>query len=381
MKIALIAPTYLPARRANTIQVMKMAQAFTGIGHVVQVYVPGLPSQEVTWNELAQQYGIRDLIKVEWLPAHVQLRRYDYAVRSVMRVRRWGADLLFTRLPQAAAFASLIGLSTIYEVHDYPQGRMGIVLFRLFLRGRGKRRLVAITQALSSDLATQLEVPASPPFTIVAPDGVDLERYVNLPDPQAARAALSSRHGWQLGFTAGYTGHFYPGRGERMMLELAKCLPEVTFLFVGGETQDLVRLRSGVESRKLENVILTGFVPNAELPEYQAACDLLLMPYQIQVAASSGGDIGRYLSPMKMFEYLACGRAILASDLPVLREVLNPSNATLLPPDQTEAWVSAIRTLKANPDQRTLLGAQARQDSVQYTWKGRAEHILNGLEN
>ena len=90
------------------------------------------------------------------------------------------------------------------------------------------------------------------------------------------------------------------------------------FLIVGGEPQDVENLRQRVRVIGLKNVILTGFVPNARLPLYQAACDVLLMPYQRQVAASSGGDIARYLSPMKLFEYMACERPIISSDLPVL---------------------------------------------------------------
>jgi len=94
----------------------------------------------------------------------------------------------------------------------------------------------------------------------------------------------------------------------------------VSFLLAGGEPEDVAALREKSANLGLSNVILTGFIPNADLPIYQAACDILLMPYQSQVAASSGGDIARYLSPMKLFEYLACGKPILSSDLPVLRE-------------------------------------------------------------
>jgi glycosyltransferase involved in cell wall biosynthesis len=129
----------------------------------------------------------------------------------------------------------------------------------------------------------------------------------------------------------------------------------------------------------LHNLILTGFVPNAELPIYQAACEVLLMPYQTQVAASSGGDIGRYLSPMKLFEYLACGRAILASDLSVLQEILNPQNAVILPRDDLDAWVEALITLRDDIPRRMALGAQARQDAEMYTWEKRASRILDGF--
>jgi hypothetical protein len=159
MKIALIAPTHLPSRRANTLQVMKMAQAFTCLGHTVRVAVPGSVAHTVPWDELAHLYGLHVQFPVEWLPAWPLMRRYDYGMRSVRWALGWNADLVYTRLPQAAAFASALGAATIFEVHDLPARTMGAWLFRRFLKGSGRRRLVAITHALATDLAAKFGTP------------------------------------------------------------------------------------------------------------------------------------------------------------------------------------------------------------------------------
>lgn len=388
MKIAVVAPTHLPARRANTLQVMKMAQAMVSLGHQVRLAAPAgpVPGPQPGWEDLAIHYGLQHEFPVEWLPARPQWRRYDYGYAAVRWAQRQGADLLYTRLPQAAAIGSASGLATILEVHDLPQGVLGPWLFRRFLKGRGACRLVVITHSLAADLTARLAAPPSRSFTLVAPDGVDLERYQGLPGPEEARRSPRLADRLPAGrlpaerFTAGYTGHLYAGRGAELILALAAQLPEITFLLAGGEPGQVAQLQADVAAQGLGNVVLTGFVPNAELPAYQAACDVLLMPYQRQVAASSGGDIGRYLSPMKLFEYLACGRAILSSDLPVLREVLSPENALLLPPEQPAAWVAALRRLQAEPHTRQRLADQARQDAGRYTWEARAERILAGLD-
>jgi glycosyltransferase involved in cell wall biosynthesis len=112
---------------------------------------------------------------------------------------------------------------------------------------------------------------------------------------------------------------------------------------------------------------------------YQAACDVLLMPYQRKLATSSGSDTSGFFSPMKLFEYLACGRVILSSDLPVLREVLNESNSILLPPDDAGAWVSAIREAQSNRYQYQALMKQASSDVQQYTWEERAKLLMAGV--
>lgn len=389
MKIAVIAPTEIPARRANTMQVMKMTQALAQIGHEVFLLAPktaqNLSSPGAgNWDELARHYGLRVPFPVERLPASPRLRRYDFSWRGVRWARRWRAELIYTRLPQAAALASQLGFPAILEIHDLPQGALGPQLLRWFLSGPGARRLVVITQALLTDLQARFGLTADSPLVVIAPDGVDLERYAGLPQPEAARRALAQGEGaeWRVAlrverFTAGYTGHLYPGRGVEMLLALAARLPEVNFLVVGGEPGDVERLRQYALSARLHNLLLTGFVPNAELPRYQAACDVLLMPYQRRVAASSGGDIARYLSPMKLFEYLACGRPIISSDLPVLQEVLTSENAILLPGDDPDAWVAALQRLVGDPGLRQRLADRAQQDARQYTWEARARKILS----
>jgi glycosyltransferase involved in cell wall biosynthesis len=259
-------------------------------------------------------------------------------------------------------------------------------LLRRFAGARGARRLVVITTHLLAKLEQGFPSLDRPAFALVAPDGVDLDRYVDMPEPAAARRWLAERteeeavHIAAHEFVVGYSGHFYPGRGAQMLLELAGRQPDVRFLLVGGEPQDVARLRSQAEAQRLNNVVITGFVTNADLPRYQAACDLLLMPYQKQVAGSSGGDIAAVFSPLKLFEYLACGRPILSSDLPALREVLNQENAVLLPGDEPQAWVQAIQELQVHPERRAQLAARARQDASQYSWEKRAALILEGIK-
>ena len=80
-----------------------------------------------------------------------------------------------------------------------------------------------------------------------------------------------------------------------------------------------------------------------------------------------------------MFVYLATGRAVLASDLPVLHEVLNDGNAVLCPPEDENAWVSALGALLRDPDRMHRLGEQAREDATQYTWLARAQRALAGF--
>jgi glycosyltransferase involved in cell wall biosynthesis len=394
MKVATIAPTFIPARRANTLQVMKMTQAFANLGNEVRLAVPEVSGDtrggDHNWSSLSHHYGLDNQFPIAWLPSSPRLRKYDYAWYAVRWARKWSADVIYTRLPQAAVIAAKLGQITILEVHDCPQGTMGPILFRMFLKGRGARRLVVISKVLTTDLRTEFGSPEAPPFTQIIPDGVDLTRYTNLPEPLESRRELIENFillddkletsFLAERFTAGYTGHLYPGRGISLLLKLAQRLPEMNFLIVGGEPLDVNRVRRSVVELKLQNVTLTGFVPNSDLPRYQSACDVLLMPYQRRVSASSGGDISRYLSPMKLFEYLACGRAICSSDLPVLSEVLSSDIAILLQPDNVNAWVTALHELSGDPLRRKDLAIRAQRAAGNYSWENRARQILSGIQ-
>jgi glycosyltransferase involved in cell wall biosynthesis len=249
-------------------------------------------------------------------------------------------------------------------------------LLRAYLRGRGARRLLPITASLRNQVAATYPLPTYPDFVHVAPMGVDLDRYRGLPEPREARRRL----GWPETLTVGYTGHLYAGRGIDLLLKLALLRPQLRFVVVGGEPAAVEHWRQEARSAGAANLELLGFVPNAELPRYQSACDVLVMPSQRHIAGSSGGDIGGVASPMKVFEYLAAGRAILASDLPVFREVLSESNAVLAPPEDVDAWVQALDNLSAHPDRRARLGEQARRDATQYAWTERARRSLEGID-
>ena len=375
MRITYISGAQIPSLTANSIHVMKMAQALSQEGHAVELLVPrGTGGLRMPGQDLWHHYGIKTPFSIRWISSPAFPAR-AYQIRAIWYVRNNRADLVYTRGLDVAAACAVLAIPTICELHDSPGGKFGPFYFRLFLTGQGFRRLVVISQALRDSLAKRYPALLRDKQVIVAPDGVDLERFEGLPDSVQARRQLQLNEG---SFTVGYTGHLYAGRGIDLMLQLAHRCPKIQFLIVGGQPDAVaVRVRECLE-RGLGNVRFTGFVENADLPLYQAACDVLLLPHQKRVAASGGGDISGVCSPMKMFEYMATGRLIIASDLPVLREVLNDHNAVLCNPEDVAAWQSALERAISDPKWRHSLGRQARQDVEQYTWQRRVRKVLAG---
>jgi glycosyltransferase involved in cell wall biosynthesis len=250
---------------------------------------------------------------------------------------------------------------------------MGPWLLRRFLSAPGAQRLVVNTQHLAEEIQKSYRISQETNFLVLAPNGVDLERYAQLPDPETARKAL----GLPDGFMAGYTGHLYAGRGISLILEMARELPEIRFLLVGGRPEDVARRKQ--QAGDLDNVAFTGFVPQAEMPNYQAACDVFLMPHGRKVAGSSGADIAEFTNPLKMFEYLACGRPIMASNLTILREILSEENAVILPSENPQPWIKALRMLQSSPGRRKELSEAAKKTASLYSWEKRAQRVLHNL--
>ena len=385
MRIFCISASKVPSTTANSIQVMKACQALAQLGHEVRLSVPfldqdgggGKGRKAPGWEQIASFYGLQTPFEVAWIPAKRHWRRYDFALKAVFRCLRWKADLLYVWPLQAALLGLGLGMPVALELHGPPEGKIGPALFWLMRRLPGRKRWLPISQGLVDMLERADHLPFREGEVVIAPNGVDLERYQDLPEPGVAR----SRLGLPECFTAGYTGHLYSGRGMGVLEELAREFHKVQFLWVGGREADVQAWKERFEKEQIRNVILAGFIENQRLPLYQAAAEVLLMPYERVITGSSGGNSAEYASPMKMFEYMACERAIISSDLPVIREVMNDKNCLLCPQEDVESWIKALEELIQKPELRVTLGKQARKDVLAYSWRERAQKALKGFPN
>jgi glycosyltransferase involved in cell wall biosynthesis len=371
MKIACISTSQVPSTTANSIQVMKVCQVMQILGHQVKLWTPG--KKDNSFSDIADLYGLHEHFELEWVPSWNRLKRYDFAWIAISRAIAWSADLIYTWTPQAALFASWKNRGSVLEMHDRVTGKFGPGILRQYLsEARTDFELVCVTHALRLALEKQLTVSIPDDRVVIAPNGVDEERYQNLPDAERARELLGLVQ-WP---TVSYTGHFYAGRGIDVLFDLAAKFPQVQFLWIGGREKELADIRARLQREDLSNVILTGFVDNQKLPLYQAASDVLLMPYERSIAGSSGGNSADICSPMKMFEYMAAGRAIITSDLPVIHEVLNEETAYFCPPEDTKAWENCLAEILANPGHANWKGMAARSILQGYTIQNRQIAIL-----
>ena len=371
MKIVAISASQVPSNVANSLQAMKAIHALAQLGHEVTLIVPMNDQPQSSWKELANFYGLEKEFRVEYLPS---ASRRLFFLSAVRRAKNLKPDLLYVWPLQSAVLGLLNGLPVILEMHDLPSGRIGPLWYRYFRDFKGKKRMTVITKALREALNERYGALAHHSAVILAPNGVEPERFERLPDPSTARRLLGLRQAP----TVVCAGHLYPGRGMELFVELAKKQRGVQFVWAGGQPEAVQLWKSKTET--LSNIVFAGFVHNSQLPMYLAAGEVLLMPYDHEIGISSGpGNSAQISSPMKMFEYMATGRAIIASDLPVLHEVLNENNAVFCPPGKVIAWNGALQALYDNPVRREALAQQACADARKYSWTERAKRILDGF--
>lgn len=372
MKIVYISSSTIPSRAANSIHVMKMCQAFAKNGHEVILLAPGRKDGiEGFVGNLYAYYGVEqcfEIVNLPWL--NIKGRGYIYGALAALHARRMRPDLVFGRNIVGCFFTAHLGLATTFESHVpiEESGRVNAWMFSRLLRSKPFRHLILITDALKQHYLKRYALMENRVF--VAPDGADLIAEDTKP------ADLNSSPGRMQ---VGYVGHLFAGRGVEVIVALASRCPWADFHLVGGVSTDIDYWQKEVQFAR--NIIFHGFVAPAQAEKMRIAFDILLSPYQNSVAVMGGkGDTSRWMSPLKVFEYMAAKKPIICSDLPVLREVLqHERNALLCKPDDVDEWILAMGRLRDDKALSERLAQQAYKDFANsYTWRARAEKLLDG---
>src|SRR3989338_4727355 len=207
----------------------------------------------------------------------------------------------------------------------------------------------------------------------VAPDGADPAQFNISISKEEARKRL----GWPPDKKiVMYVGHLYDWKGAPLLLEVARKFQvssfkfQVLFVFVGGTEYDLEKFRKKAEGSN--NVLILGQKPHKDIPVYLKSADILILPNSAEEEISKS-----YTSPLKMFEYMASKRPIVATNLPSIREVLNDANAVLMEANSTDKLVLGTLKLLNDPAICDRLAAKAFEDVQQYTWQNRAKKIID----
>lgn len=361
MRILYISEAKFPSRAANTTQIQAMCAAFVRAGYQVDLIgLNEMPARLVQRSENPAGFAVH-LLRWPWR----RLRNRMVAAIGRRLARRLKPDLIFTRSALLAKAMVRQGTPIILELHSLPPGgsRLESALQRVLI-SHTLIKVVCISQGLADDLKAAYPEQRNGLDVMVAHDGAD-------PGPEPTpREPMEGRR-----FRIGYFGHLYPGKGMELIAELAPIVPEAEFHIYGGTEKDIARWRS---EKLASNIQLHGHIPHAEVRQRMEWCDALIAPYGKKVEHVAGGDIGRWMSPLKLFEYMSAGRPILASDLSTIREVLQDRvHALLCDPENPDTWKATVITMMGDELFAGSIGSNGRQLLLEiYTWDARTEAVL-----
>ena len=370
----------IPSRSANSIQVMKMGQALSRLIKDFNIVTTGdyrtfLAREEF---DFSKWYGVDSSIPVVRLPLRLTAKyplpkgySHPLFLPAAMAYLLWRRpDFVYTRRSEIARWTIRLGIPVLLESHDPVDSDSSWLIAAAandLLLG-----LVTISPILS-DTYIRFGIPER--MVLSEADGVDIERFGDNLSKVAARMKLFSEglvpNGNPTSKIVMYAGNLDQDRRIEDLFYCAKKLPNFSFWLVGGWEQSIADRKRQVAEAQSKNIHFTGFVDNTDLPKFLQAADVLVMHYSRKIGTVE------YMSPLKMFEYMASGRAILATDLPAIKTTLkHGKNAWLVEPDDEIALLAGLRHLLSNDDTCESLGAQAKSDVTKHTWDQRASRIM-----
>lgn len=371
MHLLYVFPEPLPLQKARAIQVAKTVTALCEAGvRVSLAYVSGRGGDPLALG------GTAPPANLTLLPLSRQLAGLPLKSGALFawRLRRWLAgqqragtapEVVFVRHLKLASRLLRAGfpLPLVYEAHEiFADGATGSRAARLAaLEGEVLRRadtVIAITGELVRQLRQRFQLTRPMP---VLPSATDV-----LPATAPKDWSVAGRH-------IVYAGSLYGWKGVDDLVAAAALLPaDVRITIIGGSTAEIARLQANRPADGAEIVFL-GHLPHAEVLARLAGACIAILP-------NRAGSVSAFTSPLKLFEYMACGCALVVSDLPVFREVLGAEDAAWFAAGEPAQLAAAIRRLVDDPATAGALSAKMRVMAQQYTWPARAEKLRAILE-
>lgn len=381
MRIAYIWARPIPSRETDTQQVLKTVDALLAEGVEIELIIPrtffmmryGMESFEQKVHDF---YGLKRKPKFKTImgvePSRLDLERPVHSLLACIRLPFVDYDVVYTRSRSTTVLCAIIGQKVVFETYR-TLGTDNPLLVRLLKQCSKKKNFLGIITH-SYTASRSIEKAGFPKLKLATiHNGFDPDDMEPRLDKTAARSKLGLKKDHAL---VVYTGHLRADKGIPALIDAAALTPEIQFLLVGGNPQDIDVLEAELRSRSLSNVRCLGWRPAASLPDFMYAADALIVP----PSARPLREFGRTVLPMKIFAYLAAGRPIVAAATDDLQEILvDGVNAFLVPPDKPDTTAAALRKILDDPLLADRIAAGALKTSQEFTWRSRARRVTEQI--
>ena len=355
-KLIYISEIYLPSSSAHAVHVAKMCEAFAQ--NKIEVTLICLRNN-LSIKEFKKTYNIKvNLNIISILKKSKSLNfftRIIYAFRIIKLLKiSKKKNFIISRSILSSMILSFIGYKNLLEVHHKTSG-LTSVIFRLFKR---LNLLKNITYILINKSLKQHFIGKNDNKYLILDDAVSLKDF-NLKKKEK-----------KYSNTCVYVGSFYPGKGAEIIYELAKKCQKVNFHLYGDKKFLQIK-------KKLENIKFFNYVRYSKISKILTKYDVALMPYAKKNYGRGNLEISDSISPLKMFEYMASKKIILASNLKAYNHILKHNyNSLLLDPENIDQWSENIKKIFKKKKKYLALRINAFNTVKKYTWYKRSKIIL-----
>tara|TARA_B100001175_G_scaffold251358_1_gene218694 strand:- start:3984 stop:5078 length:1095 start_codon:yes stop_codon:yes gene_type:complete len=364
MKIFYLSNNSFPAKIASSIQTVKMCEAFSYLKHDVTLVSPN--TRKFSEN-IFKFYDVKNRFKIKKIKFFKKFplgfNYYFFSLISIIISLKYKPDIFITRNFFTSFLLVLFNKKHILELHHDIEIESRIVKFLItktnYLNSIKLVKLAAITNSIKKYFVNNFRLDQKK--IIVSPSGSSLSGKFKFNRNKRLKI--------------GYFGSIYKSRGAETIINLSKVDKKNKY-YIYGNLNKYKNLKNISDNLKLNN-----FVPNKELFRHVSKMDILLMPYLSRVTAT--GDVGniiKYTSPLKLFDYLSSGKVIIASNLPVLKEVINNNNAIFIKNfDNIRSWKLEIDKISNNVSRRFIISKNNYKLSKKFKLISRAKKILKGI--
>jgi len=410
MRLLHLSTARIPGEKANTYQVLQMCDAFSAVGMKVTLLHPervNIPQMRQI-KDIKRYYKLHHHFSIEVLPALdmiylsnrwlspfpkllrvLQVKLFKLLMTSyrsslIRYLRNHSADIYYCRNVKIVRTITIklpeLAPKLFYEAHGFPEKstelhKLGILLNQI--------AGLITTNNQKRNRFQHIGIP--PERILVAPNGVDLKRFKHrVFDKREARNSLSLPYDRRI---IGYTGRLETLGKEKGVTQIIEAIAvlkrdspssKVTLCCVGGPDEIRQKYQSYARQLGLSEVEAKFIeqVHPAEVPKYLSAFDICAMPFPWSQ------NYAYYMSPLKLFEYMASKRVILATKLPAVEEILKHKiNAYLVQPNDTKDLANGIHWLISHQKEAQRMADQAWQDVQEYSWEIRAERIVDFMKS
>ncbi len=362
-----------PSEKAASLFAAKSAEAFAETELHTTLLVPRRLGRSS--KTAATYYGIKDNFKTVYIPVldlmsfpvfkkftfFLCFFTFSICTTLYLLFRATRESIIFSNESLPLYIASLFFKNTFFEMHDFPESKY--FFFKSFFRR--VRWILSHNKWKKEKLLQIFDISESK--VVLLPNAVEVKDFdINI-DKKDAREKLSLPQDVSI---AVYTGHLYGWKGVDTLAEAAELVPQVLVVFVGGTPVDVSNFRK--KYKDIKNVKIVGHRPHNEIPLWQKASDVLVLPN------TGKEDISKYYtSPMKLFEYMASKRPIVASRIPSIIEIVDDRTSMLVAPDDKSELALGISTILKDNSLSTKLVREAFEKVKGNTWDNRARKINN----